>query len=204
MQSRSGQTKEKIKNAAKEKFAQEGYDATGVAGICQKAGISKGAFYHHFSSKQDLFIELLTDWLNELHIHLDRIRDQAESTPEAFLLMAEKVKDIMEIGGEQLQIFLEFMSKASRNPVIWQATILPYRQYSDFFSDMIRHGIREGTFRPVDTDLISKIMVSLAIGILFQGILDPENADWIKILREAIRLVMSGIQNKTDSKENLK
>ena len=34
-----------------------------MADICLHAGVSKGAFYHHFSSKLDLFLAIMEDWL---------------------------------------------------------------------------------------------------------------------------------------------
>ncbi len=43
-QRRSEETRNRILRAAEEGFAQNGYEATGVAAICQRAHLSKGAF----------------------------------------------------------------------------------------------------------------------------------------------------------------
>ena len=56
-QQRSEETRARILAAALDRFARYGYDATGVAEICRAAGVSKGAFYHHFPSKQAAFLE---------------------------------------------------------------------------------------------------------------------------------------------------
>ena len=66
MQQRSMETRKRILDAAQSLFSQSGYDATGVAEICRAAGVSKGAFYHHFPSKQAIFLELLDGWLSRL------------------------------------------------------------------------------------------------------------------------------------------
>ena len=64
---RSAETRQKIESAALELFSRDGYDATGVADICTRAGISKGAFYHHFPTKQDVFLSLLNYWVASIH-----------------------------------------------------------------------------------------------------------------------------------------
>jgi len=62
MQQRSEETRKHILEAAQRLFSAKGYDATGVAEICQAAGVSKGAFYHHFLTKQAVFLVLLENW----------------------------------------------------------------------------------------------------------------------------------------------
>ena len=62
-QRRGQESRERILEAAQLCFAQDGYNATGVAQICRRAGLSKGAFYHHFATKQAVFLELLNRWL---------------------------------------------------------------------------------------------------------------------------------------------
>ena len=46
--------REEILDCALDLFARQGYDATSVNQLIECAGISKGAFYHHFSSKEDV------------------------------------------------------------------------------------------------------------------------------------------------------
>ena len=48
-------TKLKLMQTATELIWESNYDNVGIAEICKKAGVTKGAFYHHFTSKADLF-----------------------------------------------------------------------------------------------------------------------------------------------------
>jgi TetR/AcrR family fatty acid metabolism transcriptional regulator len=50
-------TKEDIMRIAKELIKEYSYDGLSIDLICKKAGVSTGAFYHHFKSKQGLIIE---------------------------------------------------------------------------------------------------------------------------------------------------
>ena len=47
-------SKEKIMNAAGEVFVQKGFDAATMQDIMEKCGLSKGAIYHHFKSKEEI------------------------------------------------------------------------------------------------------------------------------------------------------
>lgn len=47
-------SREKILNAAGEVFAQKGFDAATMQDITEKSGLSKGAIYHHFKSKEEI------------------------------------------------------------------------------------------------------------------------------------------------------
>jgi len=60
-QRRSLETRDLMLDAAYRLFASQGYGQTSVDGIIAEAGASKGAFYHHFASKEELFRALLED-----------------------------------------------------------------------------------------------------------------------------------------------
>lgn len=49
------QTRARIIGAAVKPFIRFGYEAISIEEICVAANVGKGAFYHHFSSKQALF-----------------------------------------------------------------------------------------------------------------------------------------------------
>lgn len=51
------QTKKRILDISKRLIIKEGYDAISVKQICEEAGVSTGAFYHHLKSKEGIIIE---------------------------------------------------------------------------------------------------------------------------------------------------
>lgn len=53
--------KNKIISNCKDSWSNVGYKKTSVDELCKKSGISKGAFYLFYSSKEDLFFEILID-----------------------------------------------------------------------------------------------------------------------------------------------
>lgn len=59
-QERSDATVEILLAAARALFATEGYAATSLDAVCERAGVTKGALYHHFSGKQQLFSAVYT------------------------------------------------------------------------------------------------------------------------------------------------
>jgi len=48
-------TRELLVSIARERFTEQGYAATSIEDIVQRAGVAKGALYHHFSGKDALF-----------------------------------------------------------------------------------------------------------------------------------------------------
>lgn len=198
-QKRSEQTRSRILEAAQECFAQTGYDGTGVAEICRRAGLSKGAFYHHFPSKQAVFFELLNGWLAGVDAQMTSFRAGMPSVPEGLMRMAEMVRPVF-AAGEQLPMFLEFLSQAARDPDIWKATIAPYRKYRAFFAGMMEEGVAEGSLKNIDPQIASQVVVSLAVGLVLQGVLDPGGADWGMVAQEGIRMVLGGIQSNQEKK----
>jgi len=49
------QTRAALLGVARELFANEGYGAVALDEVCARAGVTRGALYHHFSSKEELF-----------------------------------------------------------------------------------------------------------------------------------------------------
>lgn len=57
------ETRRHILDVASAQFRESGIAAVGLAGIMSEAGLTNGAFYSHFASKEDLVREVLTDAL---------------------------------------------------------------------------------------------------------------------------------------------
>lgn len=193
MQHRSEETRNHILEAATDLFSKSGYDATGVAEICQAAGVSKGAFYHHFSTKQALFISLLNSYLSGIDSGFNLMRQENRDVPQIIAQMAELAGSLFQTAHIHLPIFLEFWTQANHDPQVWEAAIAPYRRYQSYFARMIQEGRDEGTIKPIDPQLASRVLVALAVGLLMQSLFDPQITNWPSEARQSIELLMNGL-----------
>ncbi len=194
-QQRSEATRKRILAAALDCFSRKGYDATSLADICTEAGVSKGAFYHHFPTKQAIFMALLTGWLHDLERHLIPAPGEGMTIAELLTRMAERSGEVFSAASGQLPMFLEFWIQAKRDPVVWQATIEPYRHYQEIFAGLIEAGIAEGSIKPTSPDAAAKVLVSLAVGLLLQSALDHEG-DWGQVAREGMAILLDGLRRQ--------
>jgi len=195
-QARAERTRERILNAALTEFARHGYDATGVAEICAAAGVTKGAFYHHFAGKQALFLELLDAWLQAVDEQLQRANTATESFPLRLQGMAQAAQQVFVDAQGQVPMFLEFWAQAARDPTTWQATIAPYRRYRSWFAQIVAEGIADGSLRAVDPAAAAQVIVALAVGLLLQGLLDPEGADWGRAAVDGVQILLDGLRRR--------
>lgn len=61
------ETRRRIIDTASARFKQDGIDASGIATLMADAGLTNGAFYAHFSSKNDLVTNVVADQLRVQH-----------------------------------------------------------------------------------------------------------------------------------------
>lgn len=191
MQHRSEETRARILEAAVKQFSVSGYNKSSVDNICEQAGISKGAFYHHFKTKQELFLALLDGWLAVLDQAIETTKNQP--VPETFQKLTEYFPYIFESAGDNLPMFLEFLLQATRDDTLWEASIAPYRRYHKYFVSLIERGIEEGSFVDVDPDLAARLIISAAMGLLLQSLLDPKGEKWTRVAEETVQVMMKSL-----------
>jgi AcrR family transcriptional regulator len=190
-QHRGEETRSRILDAAVKRFAIAGYDAASVDEICTEAGVSKGAFYHHFPTKQTVFLALMQGWLAMIDVGMEAVRK--DSVPETLVTMTDLLPGVFAAAENRLPMFLEFWLQASRDETVWKAIIAPYRHYQEHFSKLVQAGMDEGSLKPVEPQVAAQVIVSLAVGLVLQGVLDPHGADWEKAARESMQILMNGL-----------
>jgi AcrR family transcriptional regulator len=193
-QQRSEETRTRLLAVSEELFAQRGYDAASVSDICAAAGLSKGAFYHHFPSKLALFQALLQGWLSQLDLQLKTAASQSPSVPATLLAMAAGTGPVYTGAGTRTRIILEFWMQAARQPDLWQTAIAPYHHYLEQFAGLITRGVEEKSFAPVDADNATRIVLALALGLLLESFFDPKGAPWSEVTSQGMRLLIAGLQ----------
>ena len=136
--------REKILNTATQLFIQKGSEKTSMQDIAQTAGISKGAIYHHFKSKDEIVLAV--------------IRSRQE-------LMEEEMKQWFKVtenltGREQLQAILKSNLESQTARAI-DGIVDEYEQDAGFILTMMRDNLRIGA--PLVSDIIKKGMADGSI-----------------------------------------
>ena len=192
-QQRSIETRARIIETSRKMFSLQGYEATSVSQICTSAGISKGAFYHHFLSKYEVFAAILETWLHELDEDFAALRQSASTVPDGLLAMTGVFDRIMSDSSGSLSLFLEFWRYSARNPEIWKKTNEPYLHYVAFIKNLLDSGVHEGSIPESNTESVSYTMMSLAIGLIVQNMMNPNAQNWTKVSEDSFKLLINGI-----------
>jgi AcrR family transcriptional regulator len=139
--------KERVLTAAVELFASQGYDATSVAQVIERAGLTKGGFYHHFASKDALLYEVYGDLITHQLQRMDEIL--ARRLPPGETLRA-LIVDLVESTAASSQRALVFWRELHRlGDEHTRSYRLARRRYHDAVRKLIRSGQASGEFSRV-------------------------------------------------------
>jgi TetR/AcrR family transcriptional regulator, transcriptional repressor for nem operon len=111
---------EKILDAAKVLMLSKGYPATTVDGICKKAEVSKGSFYHFFASKEDLGVALL-EWYYQReseNMFIGKFNDVKDPTQRMFEFVDHMEKNSKKFWGNGCLLTNLGMEMVETNPKI--------------------------------------------------------------------------------------
>jgi AcrR family transcriptional regulator len=78
---RSAQTQARLVAAARPLFARKGYAAVGTDEIARAAGVTRGALYHQFAGKEELFVAVFEQVETDLMERMDRLVADTVSDP---------------------------------------------------------------------------------------------------------------------------
>jgi AcrR family transcriptional regulator len=144
-------------------FAEKGFDGTSVQEIVESAGVTKGAMYHYFSSKDDLLYEIYHRLLGMQMSRLVRIADGAGSAEER---LHGAAVDVLETSFRHLDELTVFFRSLHLLPAEKRKTVRAERRlYHERFRSLIEEGQQEGAFR---ADVPADIVVQYFFGSVHQ------------------------------------
>ncbi len=189
------EVREKILNAAESLFSRGGYYDTSMDQIVLESGLSKGAIYGYFNSKEELFLALQD---RELSSTLTRVKaafapsDSAKSKLRkaaaiAFSSLVGKSRD-------ECRMHLEFGVAAPRISSLMTMQDNRYEAAHSLVAEIISEGIRAGEFRKdLDVDRAASVLIAVVDGLALHWATTTRDFDWKKLENEVSSIVMQGI-----------
>ncbi|MBV7380426.1 TetR/AcrR family transcriptional regulator [Maritimibacter dapengensis] len=102
---RREQTRKRLIAAARARFVSEGFAGTATPDLVRDAGVTRGALYHHFEDKTDLFRAVVTAEAQAVADEIESVSERAETPREALLSGARAYFDAMSREG-RVQLLL--------------------------------------------------------------------------------------------------
>jgi AcrR family transcriptional regulator len=146
---------EKLMRVSVELFAEYGYAQTSVQQIVDAAGVTKGALYHYFTSKDDLLFDIYDRLLSMQREHLDSIVSQGLDPEQTIRLVCEDVIVTSIEGLADGAVFFrsQHMLSEKRQREVKQRR----RDYNNAFEAILDQGRASGAFR---TDIPPAILIA--------------------------------------------
>jgi AcrR family transcriptional regulator len=146
---------EKLARVSVELFATQGYAQTSVQQIVDAAGVTKGALYHYFRSKDDLLFDIYDRILSLQREHLDEIVARGLPPEQTMRLACE---DVLVTSIEWMNEGATFFrSQHMLSPERQAEVKRRRREYNDAFERVLATGQRTGVFR---TDIPDAVLIA--------------------------------------------
>lgn len=187
-QKRSIEKKQRIKDAAFELMAQNGYHNTSSNEIAKKADVSIGTFYSYFKDKKELYAELVGDIysyvINETSSAMNNIPDDTDDRALAELAIAMLLKSHY-----YKKDFQKEIASLSCQSEEFRAIEEQYKSHvPDFFLGMIKKCGTE--LRIKDVDLAARIILTTVESVIHETVFNGDGSQDDKVVKELADLVL--------------
>lgn len=186
--------KNQILDAALQIFVKKGYSETRMDDIAQESGMSKGAIYHHYSSKKDLFLELIDFW--ELYC-FPNILDKKYKNKSASGKLREIGKDIIATFKKKRYVFLaelEIWSLSNHDDVVRNKTKLLYMNLLKLFSNIIKDGIENNEFKNINIKIAALSIMTSLQGVIWFSIFENSELSAEEYITEVMEFIIVGLK----------
>ena len=137
--------KEELARVSVELFSSQGYAKTSVQQIVDAAGVTKGALYHYFNSKDDLLFDIYDRILTLQHQNLTEIAARGLPVEQTVRLVCEDVIVTSIAWIREGTVFFRSQHMLSHDRM--EAVKDRRRRYNEVFGALISRGREEGIFR---------------------------------------------------------
>ncbi len=194
-----------ILKAAKRLFVENGFKFVTVASIAEKAELSKGAIYLYFSSKEEIYAQILLNDIESFHEKISQIFQEGKNSTDVLLDFANAYIDIFLKEREQFRILMNFMLQAdnlSLSNETRRQIIAEMNRTISLIEKILQYGVEAGdlTLKKADIRKMRNALWGLLNGIislhLFVGTESMREERIRSNVKEGIETMIEGLKNK--------
>jgi AcrR family transcriptional regulator len=191
---RSAERRTQILDAAENVFAQMGFNQATMDDIVVESGLSKGALYWYYKSKDALILALLDRIFAGGLAHFEGLVDVDGSASERLdVIIQGTVQEMIRIK-HLMPLIYEFVALAARRKSVRETLGGYYRHYHDIISRIIEQGIDSGEFVDIDPDEAALAFLGLGEGLAMLYFVDPQWMELENIGATLKKYIVSGFE----------
>ena len=165
-----------ILGAAKVVFAEKGFDAAVLDDIAEKAEFSKGAIYGYFKNKEDLFLSLIEEGLDNLSEIIKSVVEKSFSPIEKIKNLIKEVLAYLEENKDFFRIFTSehggFTKK--KHPEALKRILPKHQRNIEMVTKVINEGIRAGKLKKVEPRVLTFTFFGLIHSSIDRWVMEGE------------------------------
>jgi AcrR family transcriptional regulator len=172
---RSEETRAALLRAASRTICALGMHGASIDRIAAEAGYTKGAFYAHFASKEDLFLTMLDEHFATELARLDAVLAGAEDPAEEARKAAEDFLEHIDADPEWRRLYQELATHAARHDAFRAEFAARQRALRERMAAVFTRWAKDfGVTPPVPPEDVAAMTFFMADGFLLDQIIDPE------------------------------
>lgn len=190
------ETKKKLYEIAEKLFSQHNFSDVSVEDITDEAGITKGAFYVHFESKDALIAILIADYAASADTDYKAFLETLPSdmpTSELILALTEKIADELAdtIGYENMKKVYQMLLAGT----VDTEPVKGYdRELYTLFHDILERGIQRGEcWSTLSPDILARHFVMAIRGVSYEWCIRYPDFDLKEQALEHVQMLLEGI-----------
>jgi len=188
-----GTARAQLLDAAERLLAERGYHATSVDLVAREAGVSKGAFYWNFDSKEALFLGLLEDRFDSRARGLMALTASAPSDAATADRVGRGFDDMVEANRRLVLLMTEFWTLAVRDESLRERWLSRQRELRADLAEALeaRHETT-GVALTMEPERLAAGIIALADGLAMDRVAEP-GAIGRGLLAEMLSLIYDGL-----------
>lgn len=197
---REGQSmRQEILTAARALFVQQGYRGLSMSMLARAVGVSKAALYYHFRDKEELFLAVLKELLDELEILINEVSAETSDSRQQIRLLINRIMVWPPAQRAAIRLASQEISRLSPQ-ASQRFQQLYHEKFIGKIQAIIEKGIHAGELRAVDPSLATWALLGMMYPY-FYGTHSAESLSPDALSAQLLTIYLDGLEQEDFNRE---